>query len=631
MLVISCALFGWGRLVRRFSGWPMGTWPVTATLGLAAWIFFGGILNLLHLAYPWALDLLVISGLGLALSEWKAADWPSVRKYYWPTAVKERGQVIVLAILLLALMCFTIETQLRPLGYNTGDDFRKYFAHVVRMVQTGTLRGSPLNSIGSETLGGQAFLQGFVAGHFPIQLINGVDAVFCFFLCLTMAGGIFFQQKVSVGAAIISLLAVFFINPQYVNVSALYSMAALLMALIFLKIDPREQASEFPAAPWHEIPLALIYAGVLALKPTVLPFLALQFIFSFLAAVKKTPDWPALVKATIRTILWAALFIAPWLLLSAPEYWSGLIHPAGAPATPIQKSYETINLLSGAEKYFGGSYLAYTAAAFGLVLYAVFGIATGRRSLEPARRSLALNLAAICTAGGAAYLVINVGGVYFMDSDNVLRYSVPILIGVTPAAIGLGSLCWTDRTRVAGASQGTLLALVFGAVLFGLFFQTTINRVKLLLREGTELAFLQNSSPGNLIYFHDFQKPAQQEAAAKEMQRWQQKIPPGKKVIAWVDTPFQLDYKRNIIYDVNEAGLGTAWAVRPETDYVLWQYKGGTITKPADYHVTIQQFGRHLGFTMARTLDFYLALEKLRAQSEIIADEDDFVLMRLKP
>jgi hypothetical protein len=86
----------------------------------------------------------------------------------------------------LALMGFTIAFQLAPSLYNTGDDFQQYFPHAVRMVDTGTLYGSPLNGLGGVTLGAQAFLQGFIIAFFPIRLSTALtrySVSFCVLYC----------------------------------------------------------------------------------------------------------------------------------------------------------------------------------------------------------------------------------------------------------------------------------------------------------------------------------------------------------------------------------------------------------------------------------------------------------------
>jgi hypothetical protein len=180
--VMTCSLYGWGRLARSLTRHPNGTWPVTVALGVSCVIFLGGLLNLCRLALPVGLAGIVLVGLALTTLArrqdgyrlWKI-ETPLVR---WELALQWTAA--------LALTGFTIAFQLAPSLYNTGDDFQQYFPHAVRMVETGTLYGSPLNGLGGVALGTQAFLQGFIIAFFPIRFINGADAVFCFFLCLVL-------------------------------------------------------------------------------------------------------------------------------------------------------------------------------------------------------------------------------------------------------------------------------------------------------------------------------------------------------------------------------------------------------------------------------------------------------------
>jgi hypothetical protein len=175
--IMTGAFYGWGRLTRRLAGLRDGTWPVSAALGLACVLFLGGVLNLCRLAYPVALAGIMVVGLALAaVAIRQDGVWrPGLvdRRARWHAAA--RGAALV------ALTGFTVATQLAPSLYNAGDDFQQYFPYAVRMIETGTLYGSPLNALGGIALGGQTFLHGFIVGFFPLRFINGADAVFCFF------------------------------------------------------------------------------------------------------------------------------------------------------------------------------------------------------------------------------------------------------------------------------------------------------------------------------------------------------------------------------------------------------------------------------------------------------------------
>jgi hypothetical protein len=172
LIVIALAtlmLWGWGQAFRRALSLEPGTWPSTVALGMAVVVFLGGILNLARIVYPWALALVSVTGMLLSL------------------------------------------IALRP----------------VRMLETGTVFGSPLSAMGMQTLGAQAFLDGFAVAFFPIQYINGVDAVFGLFLCLILASQITQHRLMTM----VCMLSVIYINPQHVNISTLYCGSALIMAI----------------------------------------------------------------------------------------------------------------------------------------------------------------------------------------------------------------------------------------------------------------------------------------------------------------------------------------------------------------------------------------------------------------
>jgi len=106
-------------------------------------------------------------------------------------------------------------TQSAPSAFNHHDDYQKYFAHVARMVQTGTLYGSPMNTLGSETLGGQAFLQSPFVALLPIAYINTADAVFCFSLMLFLSGGVALGRPFMAPTAVLAMLLIWLFEPQY--------------------------------------------------------------------------------------------------------------------------------------------------------------------------------------------------------------------------------------------------------------------------------------------------------------------------------------------------------------------------------------------------------------------------------
>src|SRR5262245_18389742 len=169
------SLFGWGMAVRRFSRDPEGLAPVTVALGLSAILAIGGVLNLDRIAFAPALWLVVGVGLVACVVQVIPALFRMKRSALfdesgWSEDAFASGFVAI-------VIAFTIATQLPPEAFNIHDHFQKYFAHPVRLA-TGTVSGSPLSALGTETLGGQALLHAIVLSLFPIEFINGADAVF---------------------------------------------------------------------------------------------------------------------------------------------------------------------------------------------------------------------------------------------------------------------------------------------------------------------------------------------------------------------------------------------------------------------------------------------------------------------
>ena len=130
------------------------------------------------------------------------------------------------------------------------------------MLQTGTLFGSPLSALGSQTLGGQAFLHGFILAFFPIRYLNGLDALFGQALCLLLVLGFAWNRPERAPFAAAAMLLIVLVNPQYVNVSPLYLGSALVMASAFLALG--SAAAGALRIPAHGV--GLLYATLFTLE-----------------------------------------------------------------------------------------------------------------------------------------------------------------------------------------------------------------------------------------------------------------------------------------------------------------------------------------------------------------------------
>ena len=614
--LMTCSLYGWGRLTRHLAGLPNGTWPVSVAVGLSCIVFLGGLLNLCRLAFPAALGGIVLIGLVLA-----AHFWRQNRSIFNLWGRGTGWQLALQGTAVLILMGFTIAFELAPTLYNAGDDFQHYFPHAVRMVETGTLYGSPLNGLGGITLGAQALLQSFIIGFFPTRLINGADAVFCFFLCLILPISVTMGRPTLWVAGLVGTLSAFLIDPQYTSVSSLFSMTSLFATLVILDVDPREGGEGAPWR-WREAAApALLYAGVIAMKPTGVVFLALYFGIRALAACLEMPNARASLAKAGWIAAWTLIFLSPWLLLYSPYYLAGLISPLGQPSTPLPEVHASpgiAQLLSAAPTFYGSPRLAYTCIAVGLLSYAAVAVIRGFR--EPRSRRSWDGLAAASAAGGASYFLWVVIGPYLDESTSMLRYSIPALIGTTSVVVPLWAML--------SARGAPAVVILVSVALLVLFSSSTRERVSRLLHEGTALAYLHSWSSAGIARARHVTNVALTDTAAASVQDFQNLIPPGEAVLVWTVTQFLLDYHRNHIIDMNLEGLGKPWARIPAVRYVLWQYEGYAANTP-ELHQRDIAVGRHTGALAARALDVTDSLEDAVLTSRVLRDKDGIVLFEI--
>lgn len=65
-IIYFLSLYGWGRVLERVFRIAQ-PFPLTICIGMAAWIFFGGVLNLVGAARPLTLNGIVLAGLGISV------------------------------------------------------------------------------------------------------------------------------------------------------------------------------------------------------------------------------------------------------------------------------------------------------------------------------------------------------------------------------------------------------------------------------------------------------------------------------------------------------------------------------------------------------------------------------------
>jgi hypothetical protein len=634
IMLYLTSLYGWGDLVCRLGHVRQQPWAVVATIGLASWIFLGGLLNLFGLAYAGALDAIVVCGWGLcALRAW--SERGTLRSHFKGTiADLNRFDSVVLWLLIGTIVIFAIATQLPPRAYNYDDDFQKYLAYPVRMIETGTLYGSPLSSIGRTTLGGQAVLDGLILAHFPIQYVNGADAVFCLLLCLLIIRSSGALYRSSFVPTLLALLLVAVINPQYVNTSPLYSISALIMALVLTEAGPQNDLKG-----WEQcrpiVTVALIYAALIALKPSAAPFAGLFVILSLMFNWLRGGSVLSTVLRGFVLSIATIAFLSPWILLHLPHYRHAgnlatvLAH--GATAAAPRPTYGYImsarNPFAFATLPYGDSFLHYTIVMTGI---AALGVGSARFALAPLAddgRGPICALAAACLAAAGAYaffvssLSRGVG-----DPETSLRLFCPTVIGVAPIAILLGWRFWPIGSEVGRPRFVHLVLMSFALVSLLIFSRSFVSRMAQAAEYGSILAFRPLAT--SKLYL-DYNRAALDSETLAKVRRIQSMVPAKEPLLVWNRVPFDLDYRRNGIIDVDIAGLVNSWAELPPVRYVLWDYRGSGMKTSADCQALAQGPDEPLRQGGALCVSFRNLLDASAKQSEVLYNDGETVLFHL--
>jgi hypothetical protein len=466
--------------------------------------------------------------------------------------------------------------------------------------------------LGAETLGAQAFLQAFVVAHFPIAYIGTVDGLFCLVLCLALAAFGLSPGRWGVGATAAAICA-WLIDPQLVNISAVFSGAALIAAAVLMSARVAVLENTFRSG----LLLGLVYAGLIALKTTFAVFVGVHLL-SLLAAGWWFGDrrWTA--------VLWAAggtvVCLAPWLLLHLPLY----LTPVPPPAIMPSRAAEGLALFSRQLSGYGVAQLPYTLLATAVLFAAFFFVIASRRGWV----SHPSPLAAICAAGFATgltyFVVLVVGSPLLFGRVASTRYVCPVFIGALPAMMRL------VESRDPKRPLMIWLGLAGFAVAVGvLFWPSTVERPRQWWRDRTPLAFFALAEPAARHDYIAYNRHVLDGYARANLELIQGFVPAGEPLGAWVSTPFLLDFRRNPVLHADPAGLSMRWARWPTgVRYFLLEYRGFAIRSDADYREMWDSPGRAEQLVAVRALAFLDELHRQAASAKIVYNDGAYLLMR---
>ena len=590
------AFCGWGyALVRWTPGREDNSFAYLSIVGIAILTFLGGVLNLVRLAYPMALGTLLLIGLAFFIiycsdnakvwiTNWRANDAIDAQA---PKASSWRFLPIGILFIAVGFYAFML---LPSHVFNISDDFYTYLPRPLRMLQTGTLAGNPFDVLGKDTMGAQAFLQGFVLLGFPIEYLMGIDTVFSF----ALAGLLLIAIGKRIGLhwiyTVFALLAFLVINPQTVNISVVYLGSAMILGVLLASyhlLDQLEDKNGNQIPISTAVMLGFLLASLIALKGTFISYALAYFAFFLTGMLIVSTDKPRVLRLCGFVVLGAFVALLPWILLLGPHYVS-VVQKALLPTANAAVNHFSIirgnpsALFSSANLLYGNSFLSYGIIVLILAaagVYSLFSIIGNK--VSPTQRGYLIIAAASCTAGVISYFFF--GLIFF--AQQAVRYSCPILIATLPFACMAASrtipISWDASTIISPPGIKFSAMLMIPLIVIVPFWGNFTDRVERAYDQHMTLSFPVMDD------YINYSRNAISAKAQHKIREIQYKTAPAQKILAWIPTPMHLDFSRNEIYSVMSSGLSTSWLDMPINNnteevvqylkgqgirYILWQY-----------------------------------------------------------
>ncbi len=614
IVALPVCLAGLGLIARRIPGMGRVEPELLPALGLAAFTVAGGVLNLLRLAFPPAIWILLAAGLlAFARAAWKGAAPLGAGGSKGPQLRANAGAWL-LGGLVFCQMLLALAAHLAPEVYNWQDDLQKYFVHPVRMLQTGTVFGSPLSAIGAESLGGIAFVQSCALLWLPIRAIDGADAILGLLLCLIPLLAFGLRQPGLRWVAAVAIASTVVIDPHIVNVSALFLGSALIMAAVLLTSGTDAPGAAFTGG--RPVAVGLVYAALVALKPTFVLFVGPHLVAVACAAALAQSSTRAGLRWGAATAACTACFLAPWVLVHLPHYLAPTLPGSGARPALL---HNPVSLMGMEPVEMGFARLRpYTILVFVLagLAAACVGFRPGGR-WRTARYMGAAVGAAVAVAAYPFVLFAFPRIIAYADFDAAeVRYFIPLALGIFPIALCVASHSFQECALPLSRAARLGLSVTLGLVPFIYFSERAADRYEVAISYRT----LQPVLARAMEY-------ALGSAKMAEVRSQQDRIPRGSSLIAWIYEPFFLDYSRNTIFDAEVAGISNPWAVLPAADYILWEYRGYPDLKARTQYL----LGRLPAVNRGRSAplaEFERRLSEQLKSGTVIFKNEEFVLLR---
>jgi hypothetical protein len=329
-----------------------------------------------------------------------------------------------------------------------------------------------------------------------------------------------------------------------------------------------------------------------------------------------------------RALRWSSLCAAttlfgvlPWVLVHARSYLAALHEPGPELVVRTSARYVVHPLSLEPVLYGADSFAAYSFAVVCCLCIAAFAwsaaASTDRTKPWLAHVAMWLSISLACIYVVMLYVIAPRS----QGAVTIMRLFAPVLIGILPGLI------LTTANVAQPARRVTLLVPVAFAVAALLpFGRGPLQRMSQAIGYGSILGFpALATDPDYLRYNHDvLHGPMGQRVAVA-----QAAVPRGAPILAWINTPFLLDFRRNPIADLEPAGLVTPWASIPSASYVIWELNGFATTQPNGYRRERNEPALLQARIGEAGLRLTFAMIELVRNSQVVRGDGQFMVLRL--
>ena len=562
-IVILLALIGWGGILNcvLFSRHRID-WGQRAAWGLALSVIIGGLLN-----FTWSISrLTVLLYLSLGTLYWLidtvSRGWrSSLTVAGWigqvragPIGCIRAGSVALGALIVIVLSLFYYASTVSIaentyLSLNRHDDFHAYIVFPQKMLQTGALGRDPFSERRmTSALGGQSFLHTFVLSMRAIHNLHLLDPGLGLVMVVGLLTGYFRQRRSPPALAFLLILFFFTLPVIVVNITSV-TLGQVLLLSLFRTLD-WQTLSAYPLFS-RTFLIALLAAAICTLKSSFIPACAILFICSYVFYVVGSP-WAerrtALIEFVVSTCF-VGLFLLPWML-SMLDSSGTLLYPVfgrgyhGSVYGEYLAPYAFVNE-GDSVGYRAGKALSWNLFLRLVILLGILHFMSRRWKIDGREAVLSLVLGVVLGVMVLAFLAVAA----FRQTFPLVSVALLVLIAEALAGHRHAEESVHDRAdqprrrgRLLQWSYALIAVFVAGFVVWIVWPTTRI-------RGGTDA--IRRIQIG-------VQTPSLiAQPQLRQHRSLQRAIPAGDTLLARLEMPFLLDFRRNTIFIVDWPGAAS--------------------------------------------------------------------------